>query len=124
MVAAKQCNGMRKRLVWCFGLAGIALSAAACGSPDPQVKVVMTEMAYEPSQITIQRGQKTIFLLENKGTSEHNLAVQRQPITSANVAPGQTGRLEVALPPGNYAIICTIPGHEEMTGQITATRGR
>jgi uncharacterized cupredoxin-like copper-binding protein len=86
----------------------------------------MTEMAFQPSQITIQRGQKTVLLLQNKGTVEHNMVVQRQSITSQPVQPGQTARLELALPPGNYPIVCAIPGHEEagMTGQITAARGR
>jgi uncharacterized cupredoxin-like copper-binding protein len=126
MRAVRHDNGLRTRIGWCVGLVGIVLSAAACGSGDPEVAVGMTEMAFEPSQITIQRGQKTILLLQNKGAVEHNLVVQRQPITSPTVQPGQTARLEIALPPGNYPIVCNIPGHEEagMTGQITAARGR
>ncbi len=114
------------RLAWYVGLAGLVLTTTACGGADPEVRVVMSDFAYEPSQITIDRGKKTVLVLQNRGTQEHNLTVQRQPLASQMVQPGQTVRMEVQLPPGNYPIVCTVPGHEEagMKGQITAARGR
>lgn len=111
---------------WLVGLATFALIMAACGRADPEVAVELVDYAFQPSQITIQRGQKTILMLQNKGTMEHSFVVQRQPISAQSIQPGQTVRLEVALPPGNYPIVCVVPGHEDlgMKGQLTAARGR
>jgi len=118
--------GGARRLAWCFGLASLVATATACGSADPEVAVTLSDHAFEPKQITIDRGKKTVLLLKNTGTVEHNLAVQRQPISSAMVQPGQTVRMDVQLPPGNYDFVCNVPGHEEagMTGKITSARGR
>ncbi len=118
--------GGHSRLAWCVGLAGTVFTVAACSGADPEVPVTMTDFAFQPSQITIDRGKKSILVLKNTGAEEHNLAIQRQPLTSPMVPPGQTVRMEVQLPPGNYPIVCTVPGHEEagMKGQITSARGR
>lgn len=80
----------------------------------------MTEFAFEPKSISINAREKTALVLQNKGSVEHNLSIPQLNLTSLNVAPGQTGRLEVVTARGPLRIICTIPGHEEagMVGEI------
>jgi uncharacterized cupredoxin-like copper-binding protein len=106
--------------VFCtFGLA-----ITACTAPTPEVTVVLTDHAFEPQTVAIQRAQKTILKLQNKGAVEHNLFVQRQNITSPTVKPGETATFEIALPPGDFPIVCNLPGHEElgMVGKLSSIR--
>jgi uncharacterized cupredoxin-like copper-binding protein len=118
--------GRCSQLGCCVGLVGLAFAASACGSAETEVPIAISDFAFEPKQITIERGKKSVLVLQNKGAVEHNLSIQRQPIASQMVQPGQTVRMDIQLPPGNYPFICTVPGHEEagMTGQITSARGR
>lgn len=97
---------------------------SGCGGGGPEVSVVLSEFAFEPSRISIPRSQKTAIKLQNKGSVEHNLSVPQLNVTSATVAPGKTGVLEFAVPRGGapLKVVCTIPGHEEagMVGELVA----
>jgi uncharacterized cupredoxin-like copper-binding protein len=106
---------------------GLVLAVSACGSaPAPEIPIVMTDHAFEPARISVERAKKTVLLLQNKGTVEHNIVLKQQDVTSPTVAPGQTVKFEVQLPPGTFPLICSVEGHEEagMVAQIVSARGR
>lgn len=109
-----------------FAFAAAGALAAGCGSPAPEVAVTMTDFAYDPSRITIQRATKTVLKIENKGATEHNLAVQQINVSSGPVAPGRTVRVEITAPRGPLKVVCTIPGHEAMgmVGEIAVEARR
>jgi uncharacterized cupredoxin-like copper-binding protein len=94
---------------------------------DPEVAIALSDFAFEPAKFNIERGKKTIVVLENQGTVEHSFALPKQPnLAPTRVGPGQTARAEIALAPGTYQYVCIIEGHEQagMVGQITAARPR
>ena len=107
-----------------LALVAAFIAVLGCQSPPPELSVVMTDFAFEPKQLSLQPGQRAILVLQNKGSTEHNLAIPELRVNSDPVAPGQTVRVEVAGPARVYKLICTIPGHEEqgMTGELRIQR--
>jgi plastocyanin len=113
-----------------------ALLAAGCGrysgdggAPGAAASTVtMTDYAYHPSEVTVRRGQ-TVKVI-NAGGIAHNLKVEKGPdgrretteLTGTETfLPEDTERLAIDLPPGRYAMVCTVPGHRElgMVGKLT-----
>jgi len=107
-----------------LALVAAFIAVLGCQSAPPELSVVMTDFAFEPKQLSLQPGQRAILVLQNKGSTEHNLAIPELRVNSDPVAPGQTVRVEVAGPARVYKLICTIPGHEEqgMTGELRIQR--
>ncbi len=84
--------------------------------------VSMTEYAFGPDSVTVARGDTVTA--ENEGEVVHNLTIfegDEELEGTENVDPGGSGDLTVEVPSGDYEMICTIPGHEElgMVGEIT-----
>jgi len=101
---------------------GLALAGCGGGGP-PDVTVVMTDFEFEPKQFTQPPGQRVMFVLQNKGSTEHNLSIPELKV-SQNVAPGQTAKVEVAGPARVYKLFCAIDGHQEqgMVGELRIQR--
>jgi uncharacterized cupredoxin-like copper-binding protein len=101
-----------------------ALTLVGCSAAPAETTVVMTDFAFEPKQLTMQPGQRVTLLLQNKGTTEHNLTIPELRVDSGNVAPGQSARVEVAGPARVYKLLCAITGHEEqgMVGELRIQR--
>jgi plastocyanin len=110
-------------------LAPLAI-AAACGSgrssrpPGPN-EVVMTDYRFHPAKPTVRRGVE--LTVRNEGQLAHNLTVERagsapeELIGTDTFLTGESRKLRVDLSPGRYAIVCTVPGHEQrgMVGTLT-----
>src|SRR5918996_1285595 len=89
--------------------------------------VDMTEFAFEPRDLIVRQGET--ITAETTGNIEHNLAIEEGPdpkkpskelAAAPDVQPGDSAELTVDLEPGEYAVVCTVPGHREqgMTGTI------
>jgi len=63
------------------------------------------------------------FLAENTGNTAHALRVVGNGIdvSTDNFGPGDSGTVNVVLPPGEYRLICPIPGHEQQGMAATLT---
>ena len=91
--------------------------------------VVMKEWSFKASAQTVSAGRVT-FVVRNAGTMEHGFVVIRtnsgphalpmkgQQASEAGskgeieeFAPGRTKRLTLTLAPGNYVLLCNLPGH-------------
>ena len=61
---------------------------------------------------TLTAGKYT-FKVDNSGRVEHNLAVQGDGVdkTTPLIKPEGQSSLTVDLAPGNYTVLCTVPGH-------------
>jgi plastocyanin len=105
-------------------------TAAGCGGsgepsrpPGPN-EVVMTEYEFTPRDATVKRG--TQLTVRNDGQIAHNLTIERSGSSGEKLAGtdsflgGRSKTLKVDLSPGRYAIVCTVPGHEQlgMTGTL------
>jgi len=109
----------------------VILIMASCSSqpagppptPTPsesRVEINIKEFAIEPGVSTVNAGT-VIFEIKNEGFIEHNFMVEGYEDQIELILPQETKTLEVELSPGNYRLICNLPGHEEagMVAEIT-----
>jgi plastocyanin len=90
---------------------GVAASAAPT--------LVLTEFALTPDTLTVPAGS-TELIVRNDGTVAHNVSIEGT--TTATIGGGDSTTFNLAdLSPGQYKMICAVPGHESagMTGTIT-----
>jgi plastocyanin len=114
-------------------LALVASAAEGCGGDRgaggvASGTVTMHEYRFEPSNVVVARGE-TIAVV-NKGKIAHNLTIERGPnprtetkelAGTSTFLPGGTEELGIDLPPGRYAMVCTIPQHRELGMRGTLT---
>jgi plastocyanin len=92
------------------------------------LEVVMKEYEFIPDKITANYGDELTVV--NRGRVPHNLTLAfgdrpRAPgntiVGTEDVEPGRKAELDLGLGPGQFLMICTVPGHLEqgMTGTIT-----
>jgi plastocyanin len=99
-------------------LATVAVVLAGCGGgpsdglPDADIALVGTDrLTWEPSSVRVQPGTLSVAILCERGAN-HNLVIEETGEEVAACAPGRTALGEVTLGPGNYTMVCTVPGHE------------
>jgi plastocyanin len=114
--------------------------AAGCGGDDDEETaatetapagggqtVDMSEYEFAPNDITASAGDS--ITAENTGQLPHNFTIAEgkdpeqagaELAATADIQPGESGELTVDVEPGDYSVICTIPGHAEqgMVGTI------
>lgn len=127
---------MLKRLGIFLVIGIMAFALAACGGDDNNgnggnggssngggggetVDISMTEMAFDPSDITVPAGEVT-FNVTNDGTVHHDFVIEALDF-SLTADPGESDSGSITLEPGTYEFICTEPGHAAagMTGTLT-----
>jgi len=84
----------------------------------PSVVVALSDFAFSPDLLEISSSVN--IEVENLGRSTHDLSIPDLGF-SIRVAPGQSARAGLDLPPpGEYRILCSVPGHAEagMVGTI------
>jgi plastocyanin len=103
-------------------------TGGADGAAAKALTVSMDEYSFDPDDATISRdGTMTV---ENSGNIAHNLTIERGPDPKKKTAKlagtdtflgGKSEDLRVNLDPGEYALVCTVPGHRElgMVGTLT-----
>jgi uncharacterized cupredoxin-like copper-binding protein len=102
-------------------LAGPVDTATAGSSTELEVvHVVMSDMYFEPSAITIPANTDVLFTFENKGFIQHDILVAGTDVRSGVLAGGQHGEMIVNLPAGRYDFLCTQIGHRQagMVGSL------
>ncbi len=115
----------------------LSLILTACGSNKTTLNVTTTDTGYDSKTYTVPAGAKVNLNLTNKGFTEHEFAILKKgehvtpPFGEKDenkifweldgVASGTTKSDTFTAPtePGEYDIICGIPGHIELG--MTAT---
>ena len=118
-----------------FGLFGVValLAALFIGSgkdatlvsATQPVAVTLSEFAIRPSVVSAVNGAG--LDVTNKGNLQHNLAVEGTTAATPMLDPGKTAHLDLStLPPGDYTIVCQVPGHKAtgMTATLHLTAGQ
>ncbi len=76
-----------------------------------EVKVVATEFAYSPNEVTVAAGRPINLTLVNEGSVPHDLVVADFDL-HVEAWPGQSSTAGFApSEPGQYSIVCTYAGH-------------
>lgn len=116
-------------LTW-YGLIGvialgtaISFGAAASTSSDVAVEgdlTVTAERVEFPEVIEAEAGA-VAFFIDNRDPFRHTFTIEELGIDVA--LPASTARRVVVpnLEPGTYTYVCTLTGHEEMTGELVVS---
>jgi plastocyanin len=121
-----------------FVLGGAALVAAGCGDDGgdgdaepqvvgttvpgaPEVEVEAFDFGYTPDPVEIPANE-TVNLLMRVTAGGHNLRIEGTDLQFPIVEEGDAvvGALTVAEP-GDYRMVCTVPGHEA-AGMVSTLR--
>ena len=109
--------------------------------PARTIEIALSEMAYEPSNITVKRGEQIRFVLRNVGKEDHEflLATTKENLAHAEVmkkhphmehddpngvrlAPNKTAEIVWKFTKaGTFEFSCLIPDHRDygMVGHVT-----
>ncbi len=101
-------------------LGGDGGSALAAGP----VPVELSEFALSPEVVTVPAGGS--LAVTNEGSQIHNVMVEGTDLVTPDLATGESATLDLSsLAPGEYTILCHIPGHAEagMTGTLVVAEG-
>ena len=88
----------------------------------PTVTVVAKDVRFHPADVTVTAGEWTLLEFRNDDPVVHDWMVEGIPNLEVIARPGQTETLRFVLDnPGEYMVMCSIPGHAEagMVGMLT-----
>jgi uncharacterized cupredoxin-like copper-binding protein len=128
---------MKKNLVRLFLVLGLSILLTACGPKGTTLNVTTTDKGYDSPTYTVPAGVEVTLNMTNNGVLEHEFAILKlgEHVTPPfgpkdedkilweldGVAAGTTKSDTFTAPtePGEYDVICGVPGHIELG--MTAT---
>jgi len=136
---------MKKFHVFGVAILAIALLCAACGQAAPaagaitRLKVEMSEFTFMPASYSVPAGKQITLELKNSGSITHDFLILKKGVTlqgkfdrdtqaqdvyfdaSLDSQKTQTFTFTAPTEPGDYQVICGVPGHFQsgMTATLT-----
>jgi uncharacterized cupredoxin-like copper-binding protein len=129
------------RIILSVWLIAISMLLAACGgtaSPATELDVTLTDFQFAPSSFTVPAGKEITLNARNSGAVIHNFIIMNLseaagPEFDERDLPNVYWKLEIPAggnasavftapeQPGEYQIVCNIPGHLQagMVGTLT-----
>jgi uncharacterized cupredoxin-like copper-binding protein len=111
-------------------LAAAAILIAGCGPQSTSISSTMTDFEFTPEQWQVEAGAEVVLRLSNNASVTHDWVLMpmdyeptpptgeqalEQAIVEFSLEAGESGTFSFTAPsqPGEYAVICTEPGHLE-----------
>jgi nitrite reductase (NO-forming) len=97
-------------------------TSPASVAASEKITVEGSEFAFIPSTITLKKGQTAEITFKNVGKFPHNLTISDLGVASKTIQPGEQDTFTVTPDKiGQFAFICTVPGHADkgMKGTLT-----
>ncbi len=97
--------------------------ATAGGDVLGSLEVTGTDLAFAPNKLEVEKPGRYEVVLKNDGAILHDITFPGGEVAKAEA--GQTATVEVDIPEGGLAFICSIPGHADagMKGDVTVKGG-
>jgi uncharacterized cupredoxin-like copper-binding protein len=127
-----------KRIFTGIALAlALTLSLAACGSNKTTLNVIATDTGYDSKTYTVPAGAEVKLNLTNNGATQHEFAILKKgehvtppfgekdenkilwELDGVDSGTTKSGTFTAPTEPGEYDVICGLPGHIELG--MTAT---
>jgi uncharacterized cupredoxin-like copper-binding protein len=121
---------MKKYSILIGALLVLSFALTACGGagPSTSLSVDMVEFMFNPATLTVPAGQEITLELSNNGAVVHDFVIlnygtdvgtdfdeedKANIYWEAELQPGASGTYTFTAPgePGDYQIVCGIPGH-------------
>jgi plastocyanin len=96
--------------------------APSSAAQAQKVTVEGSEFAFSPSAITLKKGQPAEITFKNTGAFPHNLSIADLNVKTKTIQPGEQDTVQFTPDKtGQFAFICTVPGHADkgMKGTLT-----
>jgi YVTN family beta-propeller protein len=89
---------------------------------DRDINLSLTEWKLQPSRSRVPAGEIR-FLAEDTGATQHAFRIvgQGMDVSTDDFGPGDSRTLNMVLPPGEYQLVCPIPGHQQQGMSATLT---
>jgi len=95
---------------------------AAAGNGGTSVEIKASEFAYDPSMMTVNKGESVTVKLSNIGSVAHDFVIDELNVNISQVPVSSTESATfTASSAGTFTYYCSVPGHLEagMKGTIT-----
>ncbi len=107
-----------------FIAGSVASVAIAANTPSDvalpgDVQVTAHQVMWAPEEIEITASDTGLWV-DNRDGIRHTFTIPQLGV-DVEVPALKARRIELDAAPGGYQIICTVPGHESMTGTLTIT---
>jgi uncharacterized cupredoxin-like copper-binding protein len=128
---------MKRFLISSFLVSALSVILTACGSNNTTLNVTATDKGYDSATYTVPAGAEVTLKMTNTGLIEHEFAILKLgehvtppfgakdedkifwELDGVEAGTTKSGTFTAPTEPGEYDVICGIPGHIELG--MTAT---
>lgn len=100
----------------------VAPEAPSIGTMREEIMVTGNEFAFQPSTLTLKKGEAVKITFKNTGKYPHNLAISGYNVATKTVAPGEEDSIQFTPDKtGTFPYSCTVDSHADkgMKGTLT-----
>lgn len=99
-----------------FGSVAIAANTDSAVALPNDVQVTAQQLMWDPESVLIDGSASGIWI-DNEDGIRHTFTIPELGI-DVEIPALKARRMDIDAPPGSYQIICTVPGHDNMTGTL------